>query len=79
MEYKKMGFMGKRILLVDDEADIRALYKKLIEKGGYEVSVSRSGSEALEKIKTFKPHLIVLDHDAGDGRMGAGQKNPGKP
>ena len=56
-----MVFMGKRILLVDDEADIRAIYKKIIETGGYEVATAKSGVEALEKMSTFKPHLVVLD------------------
>lgn len=53
--------MGKRILFVDDEADIRAIYKKIIETAGYEVATAKSGLEALEKISVFKPHLIILD------------------
>jgi DNA-binding response OmpR family regulator len=53
--------MGKRILLVDDEPDILTLYKKILERGGYEVSTAQSGSEAFEKMVTFKPHLVILD------------------
>jgi CheY-like chemotaxis protein len=61
LERTKKGFMGKRILLVDDEADILTLYKKILERGGYEISTAQSGNEAFEKMVTFKPHLVILD------------------
>jgi DNA-binding response OmpR family regulator len=53
--------MGKRILLVDDEADILSLYKKILEKEGYEITTANNGLEALQKMITFKPHLVILD------------------
>ncbi len=50
-----------RILVVDDDAQIlKALRINLVARG-YEVSVARSGPEALEVAATTKPDLVVLD------------------
>ncbi|MFQ5888356.1 MAG: response regulator transcription factor [Candidatus Hydrothermarchaeales archaeon] len=53
--------MSKRILLVDDEIDIRSVYTKMLEKEGYEVATAKDGKKALEKLSEFKPHLVILD------------------
>ncbi len=53
--------MTKRVLLVDDEPDVRSLYKKILEKGGYEVKAVKDGFTALDAVEKFKPHIIVLD------------------
>jgi DNA-binding response OmpR family regulator len=53
--------MGKKILLVDDEVDILTLYKRILEKEGYEIATAVNGPEALQKMITFKPNLVVLD------------------
>lgn len=50
-----------KILVVDDEENIRLLYKLDLEDEGYEVEVAGSGEEALEKLKTFDADLITLD------------------
>ncbi len=52
--------MGK-ILVVDDEPDIVYLIKKILEKGGHKVIEAYNGEECLEKVKTEKPDLILLD------------------
>ena len=51
----------KRILVVDDEEAIRSLYKMELEDAGFEVETADSGSQALEKLETFKPDLVTLD------------------
>ena len=52
----------KRILVVDDTADISMPLKMYLEKtGGYEVRVESLGGKALETAKAFKPVLILLD------------------
>ncbi len=56
-----MGFMGKRILFVDDEVDMRGVYKKTLEKAGYQVQTAKDGHDALQKMDGFKPDLVVLD------------------
>ncbi|MGI8906668.1 MAG: response regulator [Candidatus Sumerlaeaceae bacterium] len=50
-----------RILVVDDEKNIRALFRDELEEEGYEVDMAGSGGEALEKISAQLPDLVVLD------------------
>lgn len=52
---------GKRILVVDDEADIRSTVKKVLEKEGFTVTTAENGDDALKKEKNGKFHLILLD------------------
>lgn len=51
----------KRILVVDDEKNIRALFREELEEAGYEVETAGSGTEALAKVKASPPDLMVLD------------------
>lgn len=53
--------MPAKILLVDDEVEITSLLKKFLEKEGYEAITANSGKEAIEKFKTEKPDIILLD------------------
>ena len=52
--------MSKKILVVDDEADIVRLLKYNLEKEGYDVITAQDGKAAIEKARTH-PDLIVLD------------------
>jgi CheY-like chemotaxis protein len=51
----------KRIMVVDDEENIRFLYKEELEDEGFSVELAKNGEEALEKLPGFKPDLITLD------------------
>ncbi|MEY4215719.1 MAG: hypothetical protein RLZZ68_175 [Bacteroidota bacterium] len=51
----------KRILIVDDEPDIRELLNYNLSKAGFECDLAENGLVALEKIKTNKPSLVLLD------------------
>lgn len=51
----------KKILVVDDEKNIRTLFRDELEEAGYEVDTAGSGQEALEKVSAKTPDLIVLD------------------
>lgn len=51
----------KRILIVDDEADILEIISYNLIKEGYEILTAKNGIEALEKIVPFKPDLVILD------------------
>ena len=53
--------MIKKILVVDDEENIRLLYQEELEEDGYTVDVAAHGQEALEKLNTFQPDLVTLD------------------
>ncbi|HEV2231763.1 MAG TPA: response regulator, partial [Terriglobia bacterium] len=50
-----------RILLVDDDAQIRRVMRTTLAARGYEVSDAHSGEEALEKVRTLKFDLVLLD------------------
>ena len=49
----------KRVLVVDDNEDIRFVVTKTLEKNGYEVTTACNGDEAIE-IMTQQPAQIVL-------------------
>jgi DNA-binding response OmpR family regulator len=51
----------KKILIVDDEDNIRELIEVYLRKAGYETLQARDGREALDKFEREKPHLIILD------------------
>lgn len=53
--------MPKKILLVDDEANIRDLYSAELADEGYSVTTASSGEEALGLLDELKPDLITLD------------------
>ena len=50
-----------RILVVDDEADIRSLIKEILAEEGYEVEVAANGQEARSLRRHQAPDLILLD------------------
>lgn len=51
----------KRILVVDDELDIRNLVRIILEKNGYEVSLADTAVEGVLKAKSELPDLILWD------------------
>ncbi len=53
--------MNRRVLIVDDEAGIRAALAQLLEFEGYEVRSASSGAEGLAAYEQFKPQLVFLD------------------
>jgi two-component system response regulator MprA len=50
-----------RILIVDDEEEIRQLVAEFLEARGYSVISAASGIEALTALERFHPDLILLD------------------
>ena len=50
-----------RILIVDDDDDIRQLLKYNLEKNGFTTETASNGQECLQKIKNYSPDLILLD------------------
>jgi two-component system, OmpR family, alkaline phosphatase synthesis response regulator PhoP len=53
--------MPKKILAVDDEKHIVRLVQVNLERQGYEVITASDGKEALEKVASEHPDLLVLD------------------
>ena len=52
--------MNEKILVVDDEKDIRKLLTDFFQLQGYQVYTARNGQEALDKI-SVNPDIILLD------------------
>jgi two-component system KDP operon response regulator KdpE len=50
-----------RILIVDDEPQIRRIMRTTLIEAGYEVDDARTGEDALEKASRFHPDLVLLD------------------
>lgn len=53
--------MAHKILIVDDEPNIIISLEFLMKKEGFEVAVAVDGDEALSKVASFGPDLILLD------------------
>jgi|DewCreStandDraft_2_1066082.scaffolds.fasta_scaffold00202_2 two-component system OmpR family response regulator len=50
-----------RVLVVDDEATILEFLKVGLGYEGYEVRTAATGFQALERARTFHPHIVILD------------------
>ncbi len=50
-----------RVLLVDDEENIRYIVKLALEMAGFEVAVAECGAEVIGLVSSFQPRVIVLD------------------
>jgi two-component system KDP operon response regulator KdpE len=63
---------AERILIVDDEPQIRRVMKTALASNGYEAYEARTGEEALESLRANNPDLILLDMNMpGMGGMAA--------
>jgi CheY-like chemotaxis protein len=53
--------MPGRVLVVDDEPSLRRLLTDLLSFEGYRVSTASDGAQALERLRHFRPDVVVLD------------------
>jgi two-component system alkaline phosphatase synthesis response regulator PhoP/two-component system response regulator VicR len=53
--------MAKKILVIDDEPNVVKMVRSRLEAANYEVIAALNGKEGLEKVKSEKPDLIILD------------------
>ena len=53
--------MNKKILVVDDEPGITEIIKSRFETNSYEIISALDGEEALRKVRSENPDLIILD------------------
>ena len=52
---------GKKILVIDDEADTVIYMETLLQDNGYDTVSASDGQEGMEKVKSENPDLVVLD------------------
>ncbi|MES2431869.1 MAG: sigma-54 dependent transcriptional regulator [Bacteroidota bacterium] len=60
----------KRILIIDDDADICALLSRFLTRNGYEVDTAHSGSKGIEKFKEQQFDVVLCDFRLGDKKDG---------
>ncbi|HEV7350501.1 sigma-54 dependent transcriptional regulator [Telluribacter sp.] len=56
----------KKILVVDDEADICMLLKRFLTKNDFAVETAQTGKRGLQLVDEFKPDLVMTDFRLGD-------------
>jgi DNA-binding response OmpR family regulator len=56
-----MGVSGKKVLVVEDEEDIRFLLKAVLESEGFEVVEAATGKDAVSSAVETVPRLILMD------------------
>jgi DNA-binding response OmpR family regulator len=59
--FKEVYMAGKKILVVDDEIDVRDILSKKLIQNNYEVRVLSAGREVLDLCKKDRPDLVLLD------------------
>jgi len=52
---------GRRVLVVDDQADARDLMVELLREEGLEVETAENGAEGLRVVESFQPDVVLLD------------------
>ena len=50
-----------KIMIVDDEKDLREMINLMMMKEGYQTDMAKDGNEFLEKVDEFQPDLVTLD------------------
>ncbi len=50
-----------KILVVDDEPQIRRMLRATLTGSGYQVADARSGEEAIDKLRDYMPDLVIMD------------------
>ncbi len=53
--------MSKKVLVVDDDSDVRSFVVTVLEENGYTPLVAHDGVEGLERIQADQPDLVILD------------------
>jgi DNA-binding response OmpR family regulator len=53
--------MSKKILLADDEEDIKIVLRMFLESRGYQVCTAYDGLDALDQARNEKPDVVLLD------------------
>lgn len=53
--------MAKKVLVVDDEMDVRTYISTLLESNGFKATVAENGEQGLQKLKDGRFDLVTLD------------------
>ena len=61
MQRQVDGSHDVKVLVVDDEREIRDLLSEFLRHSGFKVSVARTGNEALQAVRQGSPGVVLLD------------------
>lgn len=61
MRHSRLGVFVSRILVVDDEPDLRYVLRRIFERAGHEVVEACHGAAALQSVRACPPDLVVTD------------------
>lgn len=50
-----------KVAIVEDELTLQLMYKMKLELEGFQVQTASNGEEGLQMIKSFQPHIVLLD------------------
>ena len=53
--------MTKRVLVVDDQPELRKLITMTLQMGDYEVEEAEDATQGYEKVKSFRPDILLFD------------------
>ena len=59
-------FVGKQILIIDDQSQLLSLMRRILEDEQYQVSILQNGKDGFSHMKTLLPDLLILDLKLGD-------------
>ena len=66
-EQPKAGFMEAKLLIVEDEARLRASLRECFEREEFGVAVAEDGARALAILNEVNPDLLILDVQLPEG------------
>lgn len=53
---------GHKILIVDDVEEVLDSTRMILERDGHEIQTAISGAEGIEKVRSWEPHVLILDY-----------------
>jgi CheY-like chemotaxis protein len=58
-------FVGKQILIIDDQNQLLSLMRRILEDEQYQVHILQNGNDAFSSMKALLPDLLILDLKLG--------------
>jgi DNA-binding response OmpR family regulator len=72
-----------RVLLADPDSQLREMYRNLLASYGFEVATAGNGSQCLDSLRQFHPHVLILEPELpwgqGEGMVGRIYEQPDVP
>ncbi len=59
-------FVGKQILIIDDQNQLLSLMRRILEDEQYQVHILQNGKDAFSQMKALLPDLLILDLKLGE-------------